>query len=239
MTQLVKQLRVVVNTEDFELALAYYRDALGLNELAAFAGDGDARVVIMDAGRATLELANTSQARFIAQVETGGIPSSTVRLAFEVDDTAEVSDRLASAGAEVIAAPVLTPWNSLNARFAGPANIQVTLFQELDGRYSIGADLSDFGGEGGELARLVRLAADIGATGALPFAANVVRNGVLIGEGINRALADSDPSAHAEVVAIRDAARRVGSLDLTRNDGLFQLRAVRDLPDGCGRERRG
>ena len=134
MTQPVKQLRVVVSTDDFDSALAYYRDALGLNELAAFAGDGDARVVIMDAGRATLELANMSQAQFIAEVETGGISSSTVRLAFEVDDTAGVSDRLAGAGAQLIAAPVVTPWNSLNARFAGPADVQVTLFQELDGR---------------------------------------------------------------------------------------------------------
>ena len=37
-------MRVVVEAEDFEEALAFYRDALGLPEEAAFEGDGDARV---------------------------------------------------------------------------------------------------------------------------------------------------------------------------------------------------
>lgn len=57
----VRQLRVVVAAEDFEAALAFYRDALGLPQLAAFEDDGDARVAILDAGRATLELANPAQ----------------------------------------------------------------------------------------------------------------------------------------------------------------------------------
>ena len=39
---------------------------------------------------------------------------------------------LAAAGATVIAAPVETPWRSLNARLAGPAGLQLTLFEELD-----------------------------------------------------------------------------------------------------------
>ena len=62
MTPSVKQLRVVINTEDFAAALSYYRDGLGLSEFAAFSGESDAQVVILDAGRATLELANPAQA---------------------------------------------------------------------------------------------------------------------------------------------------------------------------------
>ncbi len=206
----------MINTEDFAAALSYYRDGLGLSEFAAFSGESDAQVVILDAGRATLELANPAQARFIADVETGGIPSSGVRLAFEVEDTARASKRLAGAGAQVIAAAVRTPWNSLNARFAGPADLQVTIFQEMDHTAGlIGAELADLGGESGELGRLVRQATDSAAAGVLPFSASVFRGGVLIGAGTNSALADLDPSAHGEVVALRDAARRTGSLDLT------------------------
>ena len=67
----VRQLRVVVAAEDFEAALAFYRDALGLPQLAAFEGDGDARVAILDAGRATLELANPAQVAMIDSVEVG------------------------------------------------------------------------------------------------------------------------------------------------------------------------
>jgi hypothetical protein len=52
-------------------------------------------------------------------------------VAFEVDDSASVTDRLTSAGAELIGPPTVTPWNSLNARLQGPADIQLTVFTEL------------------------------------------------------------------------------------------------------------
>jgi tRNA(Arg) A34 adenosine deaminase TadA len=51
-----------------------------------------------------------------------------------------------------------------------------------------------------------------------PFGAVVVRDGVVIGEGFNQAAELLDPTAHAEVQAVRDACRRIGSLDLTGAD---------------------
>jgi guanine deaminase len=47
-----------------------------------------------------------------------------------------------------------------------------------------------------------------------PFGAVVARDGKIIGRGHNRVLADSDPTAHAEVVALRDACRRLGVFHL-------------------------
>ena len=64
------------------------------------------------------------------------------------------------------------------------------------------------------LARTVELARERGAAGHLPFAALVVRDGVVIGTGTNSLVEDHDPSGHGEVVAIRDAARRAGRPDL-------------------------
>jgi len=128
----VLQLRVVVEAADFEQALAFYRDALGLPEQAAFEGTGDARVVILDAGRATLELANPAQRRMIDAVEVGRDVSPPIRLAFEVTDATAATAALAAAGATVIAEPVETPWRSRNARLAGPAGLQLTLFEELE-----------------------------------------------------------------------------------------------------------
>jgi catechol 2,3-dioxygenase-like lactoylglutathione lyase family enzyme len=133
MTDAPKQLRLVVETSDFDAALAFYRDELGLPELAAFAGEGDARVAILEAGRATLELANPAQKRMIDRVEAGGHPSPRIRVAFEVEDAAGVTRRLEGAGATLIAAPVETPWGSLNARVDAPGDLQLTIFQELDG----------------------------------------------------------------------------------------------------------
>lgn len=44
-----------------------------------------------------------------------------------------------------------------------------------------------------------------------PFGAVIVKDGMIIGEGHNRVLSATDPSAHGEVVAIRDAARNTGN----------------------------
>ncbi|WP_151081825.1 VOC family protein [Nocardioides cynanchi] len=128
----VRQLRVVVRAEDYEQAVAFYRDALGLPEQAAFTGAGGAEVTILDAGRATLEIANAEQVRMIDDVEVGRDVSPHIRIAFEVDDVVRETTVLADTGATVIAPPTETPWRSLNARLDGPAGLQLTLFEELE-----------------------------------------------------------------------------------------------------------
>jgi lactoylglutathione lyase len=124
-----RELRVCVTAEDYEEALRFYRDVLGLREVAAFSGRG--RVTILEAGRATLELLEPEHAEFVDEVEVGRSVAGHIRLAFEVDDAREAATRLAEAGATVIAEPTVTPWNSLNARLGGPAGLQLTLFEEL------------------------------------------------------------------------------------------------------------
>ena len=131
MTRAVLQLRLVVAAEDFDEALAFYRDELGLVEEEAYEGGGNARVVILDAGRATLELANPAQVAMIDDVEVGRPVSPHLRVAFEVADTNATTARLEAAGATVIAPPVITPWRSLNSRLAAPGDLQITVFQEL------------------------------------------------------------------------------------------------------------
>ena len=132
----VRQLRLVVEAEDYDAAVAFYRDVLGMPEEAAFHGDGGARVTILDAGRATLELSNPAQVRLIDSVEAEGRPSARpsarLRVALEVDDAEGATRRLVEAGARLIAEPRETPWRSLNSRLDGPAGLQLTLFQELD-----------------------------------------------------------------------------------------------------------
>ncbi|GGI43835.1 catechol 2,3-dioxygenase-like lactoylglutathione lyase family enzyme [Agromyces flavus] len=130
----VRQLRLVVEAEDLEAAVAFYRDVLGMPEQESYDGDEGARVVILDAGRATLELSNPAQVRFIDRVETDGGPSDRLRVALEVDDAAAVADDLVDAGADLEASARETPWRSINARLRGPADLQLTLFQELDER---------------------------------------------------------------------------------------------------------
>ncbi len=131
-SRVARQLRLVVVAEDYERAVAFYRDALGLPEEAAFAGDGDARVTILDAGRATLEIANPAQKRMIDDVEVGRQVAPRLRVAFEVDDAVEATHALVDAGAAEVAPPTETPWRSLNSRLDAPAGLHITLFQELE-----------------------------------------------------------------------------------------------------------
>jgi tRNA(adenine34) deaminase len=51
--------------------------------------------------------------------------------------------------------------------------------------------------------------------GEVPVGAVVVLDGAVIGEGFNQPISARDPTAHAEIVAIKDAARRIGNYRLT------------------------
>jgi tRNA(Arg) A34 adenosine deaminase TadA len=51
--------------------------------------------------------------------------------------------------------------------------------------------------------------------GDQPFGAVVVKNGKIVGWGPSRVVSDTDPTAHAEMVAVRDAAKRLGTRDLS------------------------
>lgn len=128
----VLQMRLVVEAEDFDEAVAFYRDSLGLSEELSVAGEGGAEVIILEAGRATLELINPAQRRFIDEVEVGRQASRKIRVAFQVTDVASETERLVDAGADLIAEPVETPWRSRNSRMEAPAGLQITLFEELE-----------------------------------------------------------------------------------------------------------
>lgn len=126
------ELRLVLTVADVDAALAFYRDALGLPEHAAWETEGDARIAILDAGRATLELVNEAQAALIDEIEVGRRAAGPVRVAFEVADSVEVAARLVAAGAEQLAEPVTTPWNDRNVRVRTPDGMQLTLFTVVD-----------------------------------------------------------------------------------------------------------
>ena len=124
-------MRVILEVDNHDAAVRFFRDALGLEEQVAFEGAGEARVAILNAGRATLELSNPAQMAMIDQVETGAVGSPPFRLAFEVEDTRGMTKRLTTAGAPLLGEPTVTPWRSLNARLDSPAGVQITLFEEL------------------------------------------------------------------------------------------------------------
>ena len=127
----VRQLRLVVHAEDHEEALRFFRDALGMPVQEAYSGDGGAEVTILDAGRATLEIANTAQVELIDEVEVGRRVAPHFRVALEVEDCVSAAASVEAGGATPVAPPTRTPWNSLNARFEAPGEVHLTVFEEL------------------------------------------------------------------------------------------------------------
>jgi lactoylglutathione lyase len=123
----VTELRVTLTVQDFGQALAFYRDALGLEQLADWSSESG-RVVVLGAGRATLELFDDAQAEAVDSIEAGRRVSGTVRLAMQVADSPDMARRLVAAGAAQVAPPVVTPWGDRNARVQAPDGMQLTLF---------------------------------------------------------------------------------------------------------------
>lgn len=128
----VRELRVALTVEDYEEAVRFYRDVLGLPVIEEWAnptGSG----AILDAGRATLEVLSSDQTDHVDDVEVGrrGV-SGPVRLALEVEDSAAAAENLVDAGAERLSEPVVTPWSHRNVRLRAPDGMQLTLFTVLD-----------------------------------------------------------------------------------------------------------
>ena len=131
------QMRLVVEAADYDEAVRFYRDVLGAGEELQVHGDAGEKVTILDVGRATLEISNPAQVDMIDRVEVGRRVSPHLRVAFEVADAASVTGKLVDAGAQLVAEPTLTPWDSVNSRLVAPGGLQITVFQEQAGPATI------------------------------------------------------------------------------------------------------
>ena len=87
----VLQMRLVVEADDYDEAVRFYRDVLGATEELRIHGDDGEKVTILDVGRATLELSNPDQVDMIDRVEVGRRVSPRLRVAFEVADAEGVT----------------------------------------------------------------------------------------------------------------------------------------------------
>jgi lactoylglutathione lyase len=122
-----RELRIVLTVEDHQEALGFYRDVLGLPQLADWSSD-QGKVVLLDGGHATLEIIDGSQAALIDQVEVGQRVAGRVRLALRVENLPDLITVLDDAGAERLGEIVETPWGDRNARVRAPDGMQLTLF---------------------------------------------------------------------------------------------------------------
>jgi len=123
----VRELRLVLTVDDLDAAVAFYRDALGLEQLGVFENDGG-REFLLGADRGTLELFDEAQAAAVDAIEVGRRAAGCVRIGFEVEDSDAAAERLVAGGGSQLAPSVETPWGDRNVRIASPDGMQLTLF---------------------------------------------------------------------------------------------------------------
>jgi catechol 2,3-dioxygenase-like lactoylglutathione lyase family enzyme len=127
----VLELRVALTTEAFERLVSFYCDGLGLEPAQVWPED-QGRALVLDMGKATLEVFDEKQAQTIDQIEVGRRVSGQVRFALQVPDLKAAMERSLAHGATLVHPPVVTPWGDHNVRLQGPDGMQITLFQVAD-----------------------------------------------------------------------------------------------------------
>jgi len=69
--------------------------------------------------------------------------------------------------------------------------------------------------------KAINLAHEAGGVGEVPIGAIIVSSGEIIGKGFNQTITKKDPTAHAEVVAIKDACRNINNQYLPKDSALY------------------
>jgi predicted enzyme related to lactoylglutathione lyase len=129
----VIELRVALTTGDYDRLTKFYCDGLGI-EPAQLWNNGQGRALILDMGKATLEIFDEAQAQTIDLIEAGKRVSGQIRFAIQVPDIEAAVERLLARGATLVHPAILTPWGDYNVRLQDPDGMQVTLFQTTDKR---------------------------------------------------------------------------------------------------------
>jgi methylmalonyl-CoA/ethylmalonyl-CoA epimerase len=124
----VMELRVALTTGAFDRLASFYRVGLGMEPAHVWPED-QGRALVLDLGKATLEVFDEKQAQTIDQIEVGRRVSGQIRFALQVPDLDAAMKRLQAHGATLVHGPVVAPWGDKTVRFQDPDGMQVTLYQ--------------------------------------------------------------------------------------------------------------
>jgi len=127
----VMELRVALTTGAFERMVSFYCQGLGLEPSQVWPSD-QGQALVLDMGKATLEVFDEKQAQTVDQIEVGRRISGQIRFALQVPDLKTAMERLLAHGATLVHPPVVTPWGEHNVRFQDPDGLQITLYQLPD-----------------------------------------------------------------------------------------------------------
>ena len=124
----ILELRVALTAKDYERIAALYTEGLGLEPAALWTSEST-HAMLLQMGRATLEIFDEGHAAEVDRIEVGERVSGQIRFALQVPDVRAAAARLVAMGAELVHGAVITPWGDTNIRLRAPDGIQITLFQ--------------------------------------------------------------------------------------------------------------
>jgi len=125
----IREVRIVLTVEQFDQAVEFYHDRLGLPLVEKFATAEGNGVILALGPHTTLELFDAAQADYVDHAEVGKRVSGPVRLALSVQDAEAVAGVFEQAGAQLLSGPKQMPWGDYNARVETPDGMQVTIYQ--------------------------------------------------------------------------------------------------------------
>ena len=124
----VKELRIILTVDNLDEIIHFYRDVAGLQvskEWQETTGNG----IILEAGKASLELIDHKHAATIDELEVGTRVAGSVRLALNIGEDIEgASEKFVTGGAIALADIKQAPWSKVQ-RLQDPSGMQFTLFE--------------------------------------------------------------------------------------------------------------
>jgi NAD(P)-dependent dehydrogenase (short-subunit alcohol dehydrogenase family)/catechol 2,3-dioxygenase-like lactoylglutathione lyase family enzyme len=121
-------LNLVLRVDNFDETLSLFRDTLGMEIQEEWREVGNG--VLLNAGKATIEIADATQAADVDRIEVGYPTHNRIRVALSVPDVTAAGDLFAEHGATIEGDVVDTPWGHRNQRVTTAEGVAFTLFQE-------------------------------------------------------------------------------------------------------------
>jgi hypothetical protein len=124
----VKELRIILTVDNLDEVIKFYHDVAGLHTSKEWR-DESGNGIILEAGKASLELIDRKDAASIDDIEVGRRIAGPVRLALNIGENIEdASGKFITGGAIALADIKQAPWSKVQ-RLQDPSGMQFTLFE--------------------------------------------------------------------------------------------------------------
>ena len=125
----VKELRIILTVDNLDEIIRFYREVAGFQVSKEWRDEATGNGIILEAGRASLELIDKKDAASIDEIEVGRRIAGPVRLALNIGENIEdASEKFIEGGAVGLAEIKQAPWSKVQ-RLQDPSGMQFTLFE--------------------------------------------------------------------------------------------------------------